>query len=450
MNRRNFISTLGLAGVAAAAGSRVFASETKPHFKVGVVGCGWYGGRVMAALGRTGRVEIISLCDVNQESLRTTSAALAKWQQEKPRVFEDFREMLRSTHHDIVIVATPNHWHALPAIAAMQAGADVHLEKPISHDVIEGEALVAAARKYQRIVQVNTQRRSTPHFIEAREKFVRSGRLGKIGLVETYGYLAGRINEILPDAAAPAHLNYDFWTGPAPLLPFKAIKENRGWRQFTAYSNGLSGDVGVHMFDAARWLLGLGWPESIRATGGIYVDKVSSADISDSQRAVYSYPDLDVSWEHRTWGASQIPTRHWSDQWGVRLVGKHGSLNLTLLGYEFTSADNAPKEGYNLFSKTKNLENVVIDEKFDITEEAEDRHSLDFLHAIDTRTLPVADIEQGHISTACCMIGDIAAKLGRTLRYDPATRTIRGDAEATALLAEPYRAPWIRPDPAHV
>lgn len=451
MKRRTFLSSLGVAGVAAASGSRLFGAESKSRPKLGLIGCGWYGGRTLEIFACSGKVEIISLCDVNAQALKKTLEAVARYQSTVPKTFTDYRDMLRPGVHDIVIIATPNHWHALPAIAAMEAGADVHLEKPVGHDVMEGEALVAAARRHRRVVQVNTQRRSTPHFAEARDKYIRTGKLGTIGLVETYSYLNARLTEIVPDAVPPSHLNYDLWLGPAPVTPFKAIKESRGWRNFMDYGNGLVGDVGVHMVDATRWLLGLGWPTSIRSTGGIYVDKQTSADTPDTQRSVFSYPGLDVSWEHRTWGASPLgPSRHWTDQWGLRLIGKNGSLNLTLLGYEYTPADGGPKEGFNLFSKTGDLENIDYSNEADFLQEAETRHCADFLQARETRSRPVADIEEGHISTACCELANIAQQVGRTIAYDPATRTIVGDAEATRLLAKPYRTPWVRPVPVAV
>lgn len=450
MNRRTFVSSLAVAGAAVAARSRLFAADAKPRPKLGTIGCGWYGDRNLENFARSAGVEVISLCDVNEHALKSTLQTVAQYQQTVPRTFADYREMLASANHDIVLVGTPNHWHALPAIAAMKAGADIYLEKPVGVDVIEGEALVAAARKYGRVVQVNTQRRSTPHFAEARDKYIGSGKLGAIGLVETYSYLPGRPAGVIPDAAPPAHLNYDLWTGPAPMTPFKATKESKGWRAFMDYGSGQIGDLGVHMLDITRWMLGLGWPLSVRSTGGIYVDKMSSADISDTQRSVFHYPDLDVSWEHRTWGASPIPSRHWTDQWGTRLIGKNGSLNLTLLGYEFTPADGGPREGFNLFSKTGNLENVDLDSKLDYLAEGETRHCLDFMQARETRDRPVADIEEGHISTACCELANLAQVLGRPLSYDPKTRTIPGDTEATRLLARAYRSPWVHPDPATV
>ena len=362
MNRRTFVSSLAVAGAAVASHSRLFAADAKAKPRVGVIGSGWYGGVNLGVFARCTEVEFVSLCDVNQHSLDKTLKLVAAHQAAVPKTFVDYREMLASGHHDIVIVATPDHWHALPAIAAMQAGADVYLEKPISVDVIEGEALVAAARKYDRVVQVNTQRRSNPLYLEAREKYLTSGRLGKIGLVETYSYLGseGWSAGAVPDAPVPAHLDYDLWTGPAPLLPFKAIMENRGWRAFMEFGNGPIGNLGVHMFDKVRWLLGLGWPTSIYSTGGIYVNKASFSNLSDTQRSVFHYPDLDISWEHRMWGASPIPPRHWSDQWGARFIGEKGTLNMTMLEYAFTPAGGGAREGRHMMSKTHDLSLIHI------------------------------------------------------------------------------------------
>ncbi len=450
MNRRTFISSVALAGTAVAAGTPLFAQGPKTRPRLGIIGCGWYGGIDLENFQTSGDVEVVSLCDVNSRNIGAKLQAVAKHQQPVPKTYADYRRMLEAGGHDIVIVGTPDHWHALAALAAMKAGADVYLEKPVGVDVIEGEALVAAARKYGRVVQVNTQRRNSPSFAEAREKYVRSGRLGAIGLVETYCYLHMRLAKFVPDAPPPPHLDYDLWTGPAPLTPFKEQKQDKGWRAFMEYGNGIAGDMGVHMFDLARWMLGLGWPESVDSSGGIYVDTASSSNISDTQRTVFRYPGLDVSWEHRTWGASPIPERHWGDQWGARFIGKNGSLNLTILGYEFTPADGGPREGFNLLSRTGNLENVDLNSPTDIFGETEKRHMLDFMQAREIRGRPAADIAEGHISSACCELGNLSLQLGRPLAYDPTTRTVPGDAEATRLLARAYRAPWVHPDPANV
>ena len=451
MNRRTFVSSLAMAGAAVATKS-LLAADTKPRPRVGVIGSGWYGGVNLGVFARCTAVDFVSLCDVNQHNLQKTLQLVAKHQAAVPRTFVDYREMLASGQHDIVIVATPDHWHALPAIAAMQAGADVYLEKPVGVDVIEGEALVAAARKYNRVVQVNTQRRSNPLYLEARDKYITSGRLGKIALVETYSYLGseGWSAGAVPDAPVPAHLNYDLWTGPAPLLPYKDIMENRGWRAFMEFGNGPIGNLGVHMLDKVRWLLGLGWPVSISSTGGIYVHQASFSNLSDTQRSVFRYPGLDVSWEHRLWGRSPIPQRHWSDQWGARFIGANGTLNMTMFEYVFTPADGGPREGVHMLSKTGDLENVDFNPGRNAYEETENRHVLDFMRARENRSRPVADIAESHISSAICELANLSLQLKRPLVYDPKTRTIPGDTEATRLLARPYRGPWVHPDPAKV
>jgi predicted dehydrogenase len=447
MNRRSFVSSLAMTGAAFATGSRLLAGNSVRRPRIGIIGCGWYGGVNYESFARCVGVDVVSLCDVNQRFLEKTLRTVARYQSSVPRTFGDYREMLGGTEHDIVIVATPDHWHALPGIAAMKAGADVYLEKPISVDVVEGEALVAAARKYGRVVQVNTQRRSNPLYLEARDRYLRGGRLGKIGLAETYSFIHDRPTGMIPDAPVPAHLNYDLWTGPAPMTPFKAMKEDKDWRPFMEYGNGSIGNLGVHMIDQVRWLLGLGWPAVIQSTGGIYVDKASSANISDTLRSVFRYPDLDVSWEYRAWGGSPIPPRHWSDQWGARFVGDKGTLNLTMLEYVFTPADGGPREGVHMLSKTGNLDNIDFANAGSIYDPVQDRHVLDFMKAREGRSRPLADIEEGHISTACCELANISLALARPVRYDPKTRTIPGDEEATRLLARPYRAPWVHPDP---
>ena len=450
MNRRSFVSSLAIAG-AAAATTRLSAQGTGARPTLGIIGCGWYGGVNYNVFTRCGDFRVTGLCDVNTRNLQTTLAEVAKHQSEVPATYADHREMLAAGAPDIVIIATPDHWHALEAIESMQSGCDVYLEKPIGVDVIEGEAMVAAARKYDRVVQVNTQRRSNPIYLEARDKYMRSGALGKIALVETYSYLGieGWSNGPIPDAAVPAHLDYERYAGPAPKVPYKDIIEDRGWRSFKEYGNGIIGNVGVHMIDKVRMLLDLGWPSSVHSTGGVYVHKNSFSEVSDTQHAVFRYPDLDVSWEHRMWGPSPIPQRHWSDQWGAKFIGEGGTLNLTMYEYVFTPADGGPREGRHMMSTSGDLENIDFS-RGNVFQVAEDNHVKDFLAARQTRSRPLADIEEGHISSAMCVLANLSAELGRSLAYDPATRTIPGDAEATAQLARPYRAPYTHPDPAHV
>ncbi|ACB77445.1 Gfo/Idh/MocA family protein [Opitutus terrae] len=451
MNRRSFLSSLALATTAAAiAPTRLFATTPSTRPRLGLIGCGWFGGLDLESFLQLGAAEVVSLCDPNAHALANTLQLVARYQATAPRTFADYRGMLASGDHDIVIVATPDHWHALPAIDAMRAGADVYLEKPVGVDVMEGEALVAAARQYRRVVQVNTQRRSNPHFAVARDRFIRSGRLGAIGLVEGYCYLPNRPAEPMPPVEPPAHLDFNLWSGPAPVRPFVAAVESRGWRNFTEYGNGVIGDMGVHVIDFVRWMLGLGWPELIHSTGGIYVHRDASANISDTQRSVFRYRHLDVSWEHRTWGGSRIPSRHWTDQWGASFIGEHGTLHTTLFGYEFVPADGSPREGFHLLSRTGDLENIDFEPWMDRFLGIQALHVADFLKCRETRQRPAGDIEEGHISSACCALANIAQDLGRPLQYDPKNRSVPGDAEATRRLARSYRAPWVHPVLTHV
>ncbi len=172
--------------------------------------------------------------------------------------------MLKEKDLDIVLVATPDHWHALPMIAAVEAGADVWVQKPISVDVVEGQAMVAAARKHKRVVQVGTQRRSTPHLIEARDRIIKEGKLGKIGLVEIYCYYHMRASSNPPDTTPPANLDYEMWTGPAPMRPYNKLVHPRSWRAFMEYGNGIIGDMCIHMLDMVRWMLEPGLAETHR------------------------------------------------------------------------------------------------------------------------------------------------------------------------------------------
>ena len=258
MDRRHFLKTgaaLALSGPAALSARPAFAAGYQEGMRVGLIGCGWYGKTDLFRLIQVAPVEVVSLCDVDAEMLSGAAAMVAQRQRSgaTPRTFPDYREMLGQRNLDVVLVATPDHWHALPAIAAMQAGADVWVQKPISVDVVEGQAMLAAARKYERVVQVGTQRRSTPHIVEARE-LLRSGRLGTVGLVEAYSYYHMRTRENPADSPPPPNLDWEMWTGPAPMRPYNRLIHPRGWRAFQEYGNGILGDMCIHMLDMARWM----------------------------------------------------------------------------------------------------------------------------------------------------------------------------------------------------
>ncbi|MHC4207874.1 MAG: Gfo/Idh/MocA family oxidoreductase, partial [Planctomycetota bacterium] len=274
MDRRDFLKA-GAASLALPTLSAYTAVSTpQKRRRVGLIGCGWYGKSAHFRLLQIEPVEVVALCDVDSKMLAEAAKMVAERQVSKkiPRTYGDYRQMLKREKLDIVHVATPDHWHALAMIAAVKAGADVYVEKPISKDVVEGQAMLAAARKYKRVVQVNMQRRSTPHLVEARENIIKPGKLGKIRHVEICCYYTMRARGNPPDINPPENLDYEMWTGPAPMRPYCSWKHPRGWRAFMEYSNGIVGDMGVHMLDMVRWLLDLRWPKTISSTGGILLD----------------------------------------------------------------------------------------------------------------------------------------------------------------------------------
>ncbi len=448
MNRRKFlqVSATGLALSAVGNYAAEFADQKK---RVGLIGCGWYGKSDLFRLVQVAPVEIVSLCDVDSRMLSDAAdmAASRQASKKRPRVYADYREMLKEKDLDIVLIGTPDHWHPLIMIDAVRAGADIYVQKPIGVDVVEGEAMLAAARKYKKVVQVGTQRRSTPHLIEARDTIVREGKLGKIGLVEICCYYHMRATENPPDTAPPDYLNYDMWTGPAPMRPYNSLVHPRRWRAFMEYGNGIVGDMCIHMFDMTRWMMDLGWPKSVNSSGGILVDKKSKANISDTQTATFDYGDLQIVWQHRTWGDAPDPKYPWA----ATFYGEKGTLKASVQGYDFI-----PAGGGNPIHRDVTYELEQYPE--DKTEKDLEKHCApairghmkNLLSCITTREKPVADIEQGHISTASCILANLSMKLGRGLTWDPVASKVVGDSEANKLLRRQYRGPWVHPEPGKV
>jgi len=451
MDRRSFLSSsLAGSGLAMANYQSVLgAVADTPTKRVGVIGTGWYGKCDLYRLLQVAPVEVVSLCDVDSKMVSDTADTVQKKQKsgKRPRVYGDYRKMLAEKDLDIVLIATPDHWHALPTIAAIQAGADVYVQKPISVDVIEGQAMLAAARKHNRVVQVGTQRRSTPHLMEAKKNIVDAGLLGKISHAEIYCYYHMRARENPPNIAPPASLDYEMWTGPAPMMPFNELCHPRRWRAFKEYGNGILGDMCIHMLDTVRWMLNLGWATSVSSHGGIYVDKQSRANIPDTQTATFEFPELTVAWTHRTWGDTPDPKY----PWGATLYGDKGTLKMSVQSYDFTpSGGGKPIHGDVVMELDQYPEDKVEPDLEKHVAPAIRVHMLDFLKAIGDRSKPIADIEQGHISTAACILANMSLELGRSMKWDPVKHVVVGDEQATAMLRRPYRAPWIHPEVASV
>lgn len=445
MDRRHFLGTSALVGSALAA--RAYAADPPRRRRVGLIGCGWYGKCDLLQLLNVEPVEVVSLCDVDSKMLSEAAELIESRQQsgKRPRSYADYGQMLAERDLDIVLVATPDHWHALPTIAAIEAGADVYVQKPTGVDCLESKAMLDAARAAGRVVQVGTQRRSTPHLVEAKQRVVETGLLGQVAHIDICCYYHMRARANPPDSKPPEHLDYEAWTGPAPMRPYNELVHPRSWRAFMEYGNGIVGDMCVHMLDMVRWQLDLGWPRRISSSGGIFVQTDSRANITDTQSVIFEYEGINVTWNHRSWGDPPDPEYPWA---GI-IYGDKGTLKLSVNKYEFIPHG----EGEQLSG-----EPLIETDKYptDLTDQRDWRmelhvasairgHMRDFLDAIDSRGKPIADIEQGHISSSACFLANHSLALGRTLQFDPQTHTVVGDQQATEKLKRPYRAPYQHP-----
>jgi predicted dehydrogenase len=451
MNRRDFLATS-----AAGAALAVHAAEpaAKP-LRVGLIGCGWYGKCDLFRLLQVAPVEVVALCDVDRRMLADAEKVIGerKGFSKKPRLHGDYRDLLKERDCDVVIVGTPDHWHALPAIAAMKSGADIWVQKPISVDVMEGKVMLDTARSLGRVVQVGMQRRSTPHLIEARDRVIAAGKLGKVGLVETCCYYHMRANDAPPVVKVPDFFDYEMWTGPAPLRPYDAPKNakygnehlphRRWWRAFMEYGNGITGDMCVHMLDMVRWMLDLGWPATVGATGGVLVQKAARSNVADTQAATFDFGDTKVLWQHRTYGNAADPEYPWA----AIFYGDKGTLKASVNKYEFTptGAKKPELSGTPVFEYDKHPEDKTEPDLEQHVASALRGHWRDFLARRADRGRPVSDIEEGHISTASCILANLSMQLKRSLAWDAARHEVVGDAEATKLLKRDYRSPWTHP-----
>lgn len=447
INRRKFLTgtaatlaftTLGARGID-------IINPARP-VKVGLIGSGWYGKSDLFRLMQVVPCEVVALCDVDKNMLNAAIKLVTERTKsgKAPKGYGDYRKMLAENQFDIILIGTPDHWHALQMIDAVKSGAHVYVQKPISVDVLEGEAMIAAARKYKRVVQVGTQRKSTPHLIDAKKNIIDKGLLGKISHVDLCCYFHMRANGNPPVQKVPDFLDYEMWTGPAPLRPYDGLPHTRWWRTFMEYGNGIMGDMCIHMLDTVRWMLKLGWPKKITSRGGIFVDKDGKSNIPDTQQAIFEFDDLNCVWEHRSWGTPADPEYPWS----FIIYGEKGTLKGSTMQCDFIPVDE----------KAKKIHLDVVYEKEKYPEDLKEKdielnaapatrlHMLDFLRAIDDSKLPVADIAEAHISTASCILANISMKLGRPLVYNQEKFEVVNDPEATALLKREYRGPWVHPE----
>lgn len=423
INRREFLNSSAKNAAGMAAGvvglGAVAKASTRERVRLGVIGVRSQGKALATSMAAFSDAEVTAICDVDQSLLPVVSQAVEDVQGFAPRQHSDFRQVLDDPTIDAVVVATPDHWHALMTIMACQAGKDVYVEKPVSHNIAEGCAMVAAARHHGRVVQSGLQQRSGAHFRTAVE-LVRSGGLGQVRLAKAWTVHRRKPIGTRRDASPPATVDYEMWLGPAPARTFNPNRFHQNWHWFWDYGTGELGNWGVHMLDVARWGLGVDLPTQISASGGRYHFD-DDQETPDTLVVNYGFPAATITWEHRHWSSHGVEGRSAA----AAFYGEDGTLVIDRGGWK------------------------VYDRKETLTADSSElarAHQRNFLDCIKTRQQPAADIEIGHLSSTLCHLGNIAYRLGRGVSFDPGKLDFGDDSEANALLGREYRQPWKLPE----
>jgi predicted dehydrogenase len=433
IERRDFLKN-GAAGIALtagglhAAGARAHAqtltAATGERIVVALIGTGRQGRGLLNDFVRQPDVEVAALCDVYAPNL-AAATALA------PRAEKviDFRRILDRQDVNAVVIAAPDHWHAPMTVMACQAGKDVYVEKPIATSVEEGRRMVRAARKYDRVVQVGTQQRSSLHFQKVVE-LIRGGRIGKISYVRTWNYGNEYPQGIgnPPDGAPPSDLDWEMWLGPAPKVPFNAnrfgVAPDRwsSFRWFWDYAGGMMTDWGVHLLDIVQWAMNVDHPQVVSASGGKFFLQ-DNRETPDTLQVTYEYPSFVCTYENRECNAHALN----GQGYGIMFHGTDGTLFVNRGGYEI------------ILEKRRENNAEAVKEKVSDTGGA---HVRNFLDCVKSRQKPICDIEIGHRSTSTALLGNVAYRSHRRVVWDGKTEQVVGDKAASKFLSREYRKPW--------
>lgn len=427
-DRRGFLQQAATGAAAAACSSRAFAGDANRRLTVGLVGCGGRGMHDAQLFQSMPQVEIAYVCDPDDN--RRAAAAKA-FNLPSARVIGDLRRMLDDKSLDIVLVTTPDHWHAPASLLACEAGKHVYVEKPISHNIREGRWLVQASARNKVLVQHGTQSRSTSMMTEA-VKLLRDGVIGNVLVAKCWNIQRrgsiGRGENVAP----PAGFDYDTWVGPATMIPYRTNRVHNRWTWWYHFGTGDMGNDGVHDIDYTRWGLGVEThPTRIAALGGKFSHD-DDQEFPDTQQVTFEYPgDGKVGnrrlliYEQRLWSANYP---HNVDS-GAEFYGTSGQMFLSRRG------------------KIQVLDDKNKPQDVNVTPRGQDdaSHVRNLIDAIREGTPLNADALTGHLSTSLCHLGNIATRLGRSLEFHPAEERFLGDDEANRLIGREYRDHWGRP-----
>lgn len=422
--------TTGLAAGILYGGLRVTRSGAQgvpasEKVRVGLIGAGGMGRGDLDTFFQSPEVECPVVCDVDDRMIAEGIKLVEQRRGRRPDGVRDFQAVLDRKDVDVVLVATPDHWHALPTVLACQAGKDVYVEKPLATSIREGRAMVTAAEKHGRVVQMGTQWRSGKHFGEA-VAYVQSGQLGRVSLVRAWAY-----HDWLPacpkkpDGPAPEGVDYDRWLGPAPKRPFNPNRFHFNFRWYWDYAGGLMTDWGVHLINILLWAMGPQPPKSVMSSGG-NLNTDEAWETPDAQMAIYEFPDYMLVWEHKNGVGIGLNSR----PWGMSFTGTEGTLYLTDAGFEVLS------------ERRKGGEEP---KKFPGSGDARPAHVRNFLDCVKSRAQPVEHVQLGHHVSTVAHLGNVAYRVGRKIYWDHEQERVKGDREADRLVGVEYRKPWRLP-----
>ena len=418
VTRRSFLKTSAAVAALSAAPRTTSAND---RINVGVIGCRNRGTTVASIMLRSGDFHVTTICDCDDEMLAKALAderlkdVAGAVRQEK-----DFRRLLDDQSLDAVIVATPDHWHAAMTVMALDAGKHVYLEKPASFNIVDGRAMVAAQAEHaDRVVHVGTQQRSGRHFMDAKD-FIASGGLGKVAFCRASCLSERHTVPIVPDSDPPANLDYDMWVGPAAMRPYNVELLHYNWHFVYDFGTGDMGNWGAHWLDVLRWLLDLDLPASAAAYGGQFINH-DAKEWPDTQTVMYQFPELTMLWELRHWTRFMPGGGHGNC---CEIDGDKGSLIIHRSGWKFYPRDRDAEAAEHPGS------------------DLDGSHVKNFAQAVRGEAASAAPITEGHKSAVLCHLGNITARLNRSVQFDPVAQTIVGDSEAEAMMGREYRKPW--------
>jgi len=434
MTRRNFLKTTVAATVVlpamnAGAIGKISAND---QINVALIGCRSMGWVDLSDMMLNSGIECVALCDIDQSVLDAKAAELVAAGRKKPALYGDYRKVLERKDVDVVIIGTPDHWHCLQMVDACAAGKDVYVEKPIANSLAECDAMVAAAKKYKRVVQVGQQQRSSGHWQQMVE-YLRSGKLGTIGRVHVWANFGYASVVPKPDSPVPAGVDFETWLGPTPERTFNEQRFHGLWRMFWNYGGGLMTDWGVHLLDMGLWGLGVtGMPNKVVATGGKFYYPQGAHETFDSQTVSYLFDNCIMSWEHN----AGIDTGPYNRGYGVLFKGTNGTL----------VADRDNWMVYPEWDESKK-ENKTPEITVKSDNQDHKQHLQTFVECVRTRNFQTAcTIDNGSLCAKYAHLGNIAARMNTALVYDDVAKAFQGAPEADKYIKPAYRAPWKFPE----